>query len=114
MRIFNTTKNKIVVERVIIADSFLSRMIGLLNHKTLSPTEALMITRCQSIHMFFMRFPIDAIFVGKNNRVVGLVYNIKPFQLSPIFLKAIFVIEVAAGVILKSKTAIGDTLALEN
>ena len=114
MRILNTTQNKIIVDKVVVADSFLSRMIGLLNHKTLPSTEALLITHCQSIHMFFMRFPIDAIFVGKNNKVVGLVYNIKPFQLSPIFFKASFVIEVAVGVISKSKTALGDTLAFEN
>jgi len=89
-------------------------MIGLLNKKNILSDEALVITRCQSIHMFFMRFPIDAIFVGRDNCVVGLVENIKPFQLSRVFLKASYVVETPVGVIAKTQTGIGDKIAIES
>ncbi len=63
--------------------------------------------------MFFMRFAIDAVFVDKNNSVVGLVKNIKPFQLSRIFLKSSYVIELASGIIEEKKIEIGDIIAVD-
>jgi len=95
-----------------MADTFFSRLVGLLNRRSLNTGEALMITHCRSIHMFFMRFAIDAIFVDKENRVVGVVEGIKPFCLSPIFFKASYVIELPEGIIKKSRTAIGDQIQL--
>ena len=86
-------------------------MVGLLNRKGLDEGEGLIITQCKSIHMFFMKFAIDAIFVNKENKVVGLVKGIKPFRLSPIFPKSSCVIELHPGVIEKSNTQIGDLLA---
>ena len=96
-----------------MADTFFSRMTGLLNRKSLKKDEALVITKCQSIHMLFMRFTIDAIFVDKNNCVVGLVKAIKPFQLSPIFFKASYVIEAPAGIIVQTETDLGDKIKIE-
>ena len=110
MKIVNKTRQCTLADRVVVADSFLSRMVGLLNRKTLAQSEALIITHCQSIHMFFMRFAIDVIFVDKIDRVVGLEKNIKPFQLSRIYFKSNNAIELPAGVIDKSRTALGDQL----
>ena len=114
MRIYNQTKKTIVAERAKLADTFIARMVGLLNRSALSLEEALVITHCQSIHMFFMGFPIDVIFVDKKNIVVGLVKNIKPFQLSPIFFKASCAIELAVGTIEQSKTLVGDQVILQD
>ncbi|VAW19923.1 hypothetical protein MNBD_BACTEROID05-1229, partial [hydrothermal vent metagenome] len=90
-----------------------SRMVGLLNRQSLGEGEALIITQCNSIHMFFMRFAIDCIFVDVNDCVVGLVKNIKPWRLSAIYFKAKFVIETPVGVIEKTKSALGDTLCID-
>ena len=113
MKILNTTKATMIAECAIVANTFLSRIIGLLNRKSLEAGEALMITHCRSIHMFFMRFPIDAIFINKENRVVGLLFGIKPFRLSPVFWQASFVIELPIGSIERSKTSVGDTLEIK-
>ena len=110
--IFNISKNTTIARRGSVADSFLTRMVGLLNKKSLQPDEALIITQCQSIHMFFMRFPIDVIFVDKQGRVVGLVERIKPFRLSPIFFKSIYAIEVSEGAIVQTKTEIDDKIEI--
>lgn len=110
--ILNTTKNTVIAQKGVLAGTFFSRMIGLLNRPSLLPGEALVITRCQSIHMLFMRFPIDAIFVDKNNYVVGLVESLLPFRFSRIFLKASRVIEVPSGTIVQSSTALGDKIEI--
>ena len=110
MKIFNLTRKTLIAENAQIADTFSSRMIGLLNRESLGPEEALVITGCQSIHMVFMKFPIDVIFVDGSNQVVGLVKEIKPFCFSPIFFKASAAIELPVQSIEKSQTQFGDFL----
>ena len=112
MRILNQTKATVIADNARIADTFLSRSVGLLSRDFLPKTEALVLTRCQSIHMFFMRFCIDAIFVDKRGYVVGVIENLQPFQLSPVFWRASYCVELAQGVILESKTSIGDEIIL--
>ncbi|MCK5580871.1 MAG: DUF192 domain-containing protein [Candidatus Omnitrophica bacterium] len=96
-----------------MADTAVSRLVGLLNRKHLPQEEALVITDCRSIHMFFMRFAIDVIFADKNKKVVGLVKNIKPFFMSPYFFRAYYAIEASSGVIELSKTQLGDSIVFE-
>ena len=96
-----------------LADSFLTRGRGLLGRQSISADEALVITQCQSIHMFFMKFTIDAVFVDKTNHVVGLVNAIKPNRLSPIFFKSSYVIELKEGIIKETNTELGDEIVLD-
>ena len=110
MRILNHTQNSILAHDVNIADHFISRMTGLLNRSHFFSGQALVITRCQQIHMFFMRFAIDVIFVDPKNCVVGLVENIKPFAMSRIFWQADRAIELPSGTIAQSQTSLGDTI----
>ena len=93
-----------------MADTFVSRMVGLLRHKELPQGKALIITHCNSIHMMFMRFAIDVVFVDRNNMVVGLVRGIRPFRLSPIFFRAVAAIELSEGGIDRSRTCQGDEI----
>ena len=112
MKIVNKKNNAIIVSHAKRADTFLTRMIGLLGKEALFKDEGLVITHCQSIHMFFMRFAIDVVFANKNNIVVGLVQRIQPFHLSPIFVKASYAIELPEGTILDKKISLGDQLEL--
>ena len=113
MRIINKTKNTIVAEHGKIADTAFSRLKGLLGRDGLAAGEALVITQCRSIHMFFMRFAIDVIFVDKNNQAVGLVKRIKPFLMSPYFWRASCAVELAAGTIEATRTTLGDKIEIE-
>jgi len=110
MRILNKNKNIILAEEAFVAKSLYSRIKGLIAREALLRQEALVINRCNSIHTFFMRFPIDVLFVDKKNKIVGIGLNIKPWRLSPIYWKAKFVVEFPAGVLLESKTQKGDEL----
>lgn len=89
-------------------------MVGLLDCASLPEGEALIITRCNSIHMFFMKFAIDAIFVSKDNVVVGLVTGIKPFHLSRIYFRSSYVVELPSNTIPKVGVSIGDHIEISN
>ena len=64
-----------------VAHTFLERTRGLIGRKGLAPGHGLLIERCNAIHTFFMKFPIDAVFLDRKNRVVKTVRGIRPGRL---------------------------------
>jgi uncharacterized protein len=113
MKITNKTKNSVLADDVIMADTPLMRMRGLLGKEEFHKGQALIIRPCQSIHTFFMRFPIDVLFVDKNNKVIKTIDNLRPFRLVPVYFNSAFVIELPVGAIQQSSTSKNDTLLLE-
>jgi len=113
MIVKNLTKNVVLSDQAELADTVLSRMRGLLGRTAFSHGQALVITHCNSIHMFFMKFAIDAMFLDSKDRVVGVVKNIQPFQLSPIFLTAIRVVELPSGTLDRVVTSLGDSIEIK-
>lgn len=113
MKIINKTNSNILADNVKIANTPFSRIKGLLGKGKFSQGEALILDPCNSIHMLFMRFPIDVLFVGKDNRVAKAIPSIKPFQITPIYFKAKFAIELPVGTIQSTSTQQGDCLTLE-
>ena len=112
MQIINKSKEILIAQRGKLANTFFTRMMGLLNRDSIDPDEALIIIPCKSIHMFFMRFPIDVVFVDKELKVVGMVENIQPFRLSPTYRKAGFAIELAVGSVQRLQIQIGDSIQI--
>jgi uncharacterized protein len=113
MKIINETKNIILAENAILAETFFKRIKGLLGRKFLGDKEALIIKPCNSIHTFFMAFPIDVLFVDKNNRVIKVIISFQPFRLSPICTSSAYVIECAPGVSSPDKVEVGDRLLIQ-
>ncbi len=66
--------------RAKVARTLFERMKGLIGTKSLPPGEGMLITRCNSIHTFFMSFTIDATFFDKDGNVVKVVRNIRPWR----------------------------------
>lgn len=112
MKIINKTKNTVLASEVIIADSLLKRMKGLLGRKEFKEGQAIILAPCNGIHTFFMRFPIDVLFVDRENMIIALRQAIKPFRLSAFYRQAKFVIELAAGSLIASGSTKGDILEL--
>lgn len=108
MGIINQTRNAVLAQNVRKANTPWLRMRGLLGQKALLDGEAMVIEPCNSVHMFFMRFAIDVVFISRNNVVVGCCCNLKPFQLSPVFWDSYCAIELPAGKIESTQTQIGD------
>jgi uncharacterized membrane protein (UPF0127 family) len=71
-----------VVERCWIADKPWSRMRGLLGRSSLPVGEGLLIKPCGSVHMFFMRFAIDVVFLDRELSVVGVVPELRPWRMA--------------------------------
>jgi hypothetical protein len=110
--VVNITRQSTLASSVEIAQNPWGRMKGLLGRKEFPQGKALVITQCQSIHMFFMKFSIDVIFCDRQDKVIGLCEGIKPFQLSPVFFKASYAIELPRGTITASGTQIADQVRL--
>ncbi len=110
MIVTNRTRHTVLCARADLADTFFARARGLLGRQALGTGQGLIITRCNSIHMFFMKFPIDAVFVDRQGKVVGIVENIPPNRLSPVFWSADRVIELPPGTIQSTATTIGDVV----
>ena len=69
-----------MAEKVTVATSIWSRFWGLMGKGNLEEGHGLHITPCSSIHMFFMRFAIDVVFLDKSSRVTKVVHSIKPWR----------------------------------
>lgn len=110
----NETRDIVLANKVKLADSFLARLKGLLFTNKLPDGNALYIRPCQGIHMFFMLYAIDVVFVDDKGIVVGLVESIGPFQVSKIYKTAKACIELPSGKIRETFTNIGDRLVLQD
>lgn len=67
--------------RAKVASTFFQRAKGLIGTRRLEHGEGMLILRCNSIHTFFMSFPIDAVFLDRNDRIVKIVRDIRPWRL---------------------------------
>ena len=106
----NLSKDRLIASRVSKAESIRDRMRGLLGRDSLPPDEGLWIVPCPQIHTFFMRFPIDVVFLDRDLRVVAVAEGLKPWRVFP-WLPWDFdshsVLELAGGT-LKGSVSIGD------
>ena len=75
-----TEEGRIVCERCSVADNPLTRLRGLLGRRSLEPGEGLLLRPAGSIHMFFMRFAIDAVFLTRDGEVLKVAANVRPWR----------------------------------
>jgi len=70
----------IVCERCLLAETALTRMRGLLGRRELPSGEGILLRPASSVHMAFMRFPIDAVFLDRDLRVVKIAADLRPWR----------------------------------
>ncbi len=102
--------NQVLADNVQIADTFSSRLKGLMGRKSLADGEGLLLTKCSAIHCFFMRMTIDAVYLSAQMTVVGKE-TIAPWRVGKHFRKTANVLELAAG---SANVAIGDKLEIHD
>jgi hypothetical protein len=112
-RVLNQTRGSVVAERCRVARSLRDRTVGLLGTSSLPAGEGLWIERSPSIHMFFMRYPIDAVFVDGDDRVVRVVERLRPWRMVAWVRGAQDCLELPAGAAAASETMAGDQLELD-
>lgn len=111
-RVRNVTRGVLLGDSVDIAATSAARRKGLLQRSGLEEGQGLWIVPCESIHTFFMKFPIDVVYVDRKHRVRKVCPELDPWRLS-LCLSAHSVVELPQGVIAKTGTQAGDELAFE-
>ena len=99
--------------KIIIADSFLTRLKGLMFQKALQPATGLLLAPCNSVHMCFMRFAIDVVYLDERYNVIKVVNNLKPWTGLSICRKAWAALELNAGEAEKYGFEVGRVLIRE-
>lgn len=98
-------------ERCALADTPVTRLKGLLGRSGLEPDEGLLLRPAPAIHTFFMRFAIDAVFVDRDMRVVGVAPRLRPWRWAR-RRHARAVLELAAGESDRRGVRVGERLRL--
>src|SRR5213080_1291266 len=75
-----TKDGRVVCARCVVAATFWPKFRGLMGRASLPPDEGMLFRPAGSIHMFFMRFPIDAVFCDGDLRVIGIERDLKPWK----------------------------------
>ena len=108
----NVTKGSSLGDSIDTADTSAKRRTGLLKHEKLEDGTGLWIVPCESIHMFFMKFALDVVYLDKQRRVRKTVRSLAPWRLS-LCLSAHSVLELPVGIIDSSRTEPGDQLEFD-
>jgi uncharacterized membrane protein (UPF0127 family) len=109
-RVTNLTRNTLLADRACKADTFYRRFKGLMGVTNFPLGEGLLIEPCTSIHTFFMRVPIDVLFLGPQLEVIDVGHSMRPWRLSRVYFAASSVLELPAGTARASQTAPSDRL----
>lgn len=111
LKVSNLTRGTVLATQLEVADTGQKRNKGLLGRKELEPGGGLWIVPCESVHTFFMQFPIDLVYLDRKNKVRKVRRSVGPWRLSAC-LSAHSILELPSGTIRNSQTQAGDTLEL--
>ena len=116
LKLYKTTSNtaELLTDHLEVADTFWTRLCGLLGRKSLPENHVLWIHDRNNIHTHFMRFKIDCIFLDKNMEIKKIVAGVAPFRFVGPYWKSSSVIETSAGFAFAKKLQIGDHLYVVN
>lgn len=107
-KIVNINNENVIAEYASSADTFMTRLKGLMFKRSFNKGEGLVIVPCNSIHTFWMKFPIDVVFLSQDDTIVYVIENLKPNRISPLIRNAHSVLELPVGTISEANIKIGD------
>ena len=109
----NETENFLKQIEILTADSFLTRFKGLMLQKKLPAATGLLLAPCNSVHMCFMRFSIDVVYLDKEYRIIKVVSRLRPWIGVSMCRKACAVLEMTAGEAERCCCTVGKRLTKE-
>ncbi len=117
-RAINETRGTVLCERLESARGRLEQSRGLLGRDRLEPGAGMLfesgrLNPFMWMHMFFMRFAIDIVFLDRYRRVIRINHNLKPWRVSSMVFGARTALELEAGAASRSGTVEGDQILLE-
>ena len=110
LRAVNSTRGTLVGESIRVADSGLTRIVGLLGERDLVSGDGLLIVPSQGVHTLGMLFAIDIVVLDGQWNVIAIRRELRPFRMTRVFWKAAAVLELRPGTVDSSSTVVGDTM----
>jgi uncharacterized membrane protein (UPF0127 family) len=107
-----TDAGTVVADHVEVADTVLSRFRGLMFRDQLPAGHGLALRPCNSIHMFFMRFALDVVFVDGDGRVLRVLESIRPWRASTFVRGAKAAVELPAGTTSRAGVVAGSVVRM--
>ena len=102
----------VVCERCEVPKSSFARARGLLGRSGLEPGGGMLIDASPVVYTFFMRFPIDVVFLDRDRKVVRVVHGLRPWRVAGAR-RAVAALELPAGAAAEAGIEKGDVLSLE-
>jgi uncharacterized membrane protein (UPF0127 family) len=112
MKLRNLDKDCLLADDLRVANTFFSRLKGLLGTASLPPGGGLLIQPCNSVHMFGMRYAIDVLFLDASEAVIRVCHSLRPNQMA-YCRQAASVVELPAGTAEATGTAAGHRLEFQ-
>jgi uncharacterized membrane protein (UPF0127 family) len=103
----------VIADHVSVADSRVTRAVGLLNRSQLNPGEALWILPCRGVHTWWMRFTIDVVALDAQGTVVDVAPALRPWRIRLPRKGSLSVLELPEGTVAAAGTRVGHRIALE-
>lgn len=110
LRAVNVTRGTTLGDRIRVADSGLTRIVGLLGERGITAGDGLLIVPSQGVHTWGMQFAIDIAVLDNNWNVMAMRSTMRPFRISRMFWEAAAVLELPAGMLSNTSTSIGDQI----
>jgi uncharacterized protein len=110
--VFNRNRESFLGLRVAPADTWMTRLKGLLGKIRLNPEDGIWLLPSCGIHTIGMLFAVDVVYLDAKNRVIHLIEHLGPFRISPIRVKCASILELKSRAIYSSNTQIGDELLI--
>ncbi len=113
VRVYNLTRDQVLATHCQVADTFWTRLKGLIGRSSLAPGEGLLIKPSRGVHMWFMRFPIDVLYVNREGQIIDIDEHLQPWRIGRPRPRAHFVVELPAGTVAATGTRPGDRIKIE-
>ena len=111
LRVVNTRREYELGSRVGLANTWLLRLRGMLGRPAPKTGEGLLLTPCRSVHTYGMRFPLDIAFLDVHGSIVAAYRSLPPGSRSRWHRNAVHALELPAGTLESSGSAVGDVVA---
>jgi uncharacterized membrane protein (UPF0127 family) len=112
LEVRNVTREEKLAERVMLADGWWTRLRGMMGRPEPAADEGMLLAPCQSVHMYWMKYPLDVAFLSSDGRVVATYHGLAPSRRSKWHRDAEQALELKAGRLAATQTEVGDHLEL--
>ena len=110
LRVVNARADQELGNRVALANSWFTRLRGMIGAPAPQSGEGLLLTPCSSVHMYGMRFPLDVALLDRAGKVIAVYPSLPPGSRTRWYRDAVHALELPAGTLGRSGTILGDVL----